>query len=83
MSSFELRNPMGEAGFRAVRYHSFRPDRSRRARLSIGEASLSVPGVECVAVADLYDARHQAAREYAQKALPATRNFHEALNRKD
>lgn len=47
------------------------------------QASLSVPGVECVAVADLYDARHQAAQEYAQKSLSATRNFHEVLDRKD
>lgn len=48
------------------------------------QASLLVPGVECVAVSDLYDARHEAAREYAKNPLlTATRNFREVLNRKD
>lgn len=47
------------------------------------EATLRVPGIECVAVCDLYDSRHQAAQEAVQKQVPATRNYHEILNRND
>jgi len=48
------------------------------------KASLRVPGVECVAVCDLYDGRHIAARESVKKAeVPATRNYKEILDRKD
>src|SRR6202522_1870589 len=47
------------------------------------EASLLVPGVECVAVCDLYDSRHEAAQEVLQKQVPATRNYREILDRKD
>jgi predicted dehydrogenase len=47
------------------------------------QSSLSVPGIECVAVCDLYDSRHQAAQEAVQKQVPATRNYHEILNRND
>ncbi len=47
------------------------------------QASLRVPGVECVAVCDLYDSRHQAAREYLKKEVPATREYREILDRKD
>ena len=46
-------------------------------------ASLAVPGVECVAVCDLYDSRHEAAHESLQKQVPATRNYKEILDRKD
>jgi predicted dehydrogenase len=46
-------------------------------------ASLLVPGIECVAVCDLYDSRHQAAREAVRKEVPATRNYKEILDRKD
>ena len=46
-------------------------------------ASLAVPGVECVAVCDLYDSRHEAAQEAVQKQVPATRNYREILDRKD
>jgi predicted dehydrogenase len=42
-----------------------------------------VPGIECVAVCDLYDSRHEAAQETVQKQVPATRNYHEILDRKD
>ena len=42
-------------------------------------ASLAVPGVECVAVCDLYDSRHEAAQEALQKQVPATRNYQEIL----
>ena len=47
------------------------------------KASLRVPGVECVAVCDLYDGRHVAARESVQKQVPSTRNYREILERKD
>lgn len=46
-------------------------------------ALLAVPGVECVAVCDLYDSRHEAAQEAVQKQVPATRNYKEILDRKD
>ena len=65
-------------------------DRVRFASIGTGtrgcellEASLSVPGVECVAVSDLYDSRHEAAQEAVQKQVPATRNYKEVLDRKD
>src|SRR5215472_14477040 len=47
------------------------------------KASLRVPGVECVAVCDLYDGRHAAGREAVKKDVPATRNYREILDRKD
>src|SRR6202167_6199775 len=47
------------------------------------EASLLVPGVECVAVCDLYDSRHEAAQEALQKQVPTTRHYREILDRKD
>src|ERR1700685_1513760 len=47
------------------------------------QASLAVPGVECVAVCDLYDSRHEAAQEVLQKQVPATRNYREILARND
>jgi predicted dehydrogenase len=47
------------------------------------EASLRVPGAECVAVCDLYDARHTAAQEAVKMQVPATRNYKEILDRKD
>src|SRR5438309_794430 len=47
------------------------------------EASLRVPGIECVAVCDLYDSRHTAAQEAVKKNVPATRNYKEILDRKD
>jgi predicted dehydrogenase len=46
-------------------------------------ASLAVPGVECVAVCDLYDSRHEAAQESVKSNVPATRNYKEILNRTD
>ncbi|MGH9513209.1 MAG: Gfo/Idh/MocA family protein [Terriglobales bacterium] len=47
------------------------------------QATLRVPGVECVAVCDLYDSRHTAAQESVKKNVPATRNYKEILDRKD
>ncbi len=65
-------------------------DRVRFASIGTGtrgcellQASLAVPGVECVAVCDLYDSRHEAALESVQKQVPATRSYHEILDRKD
>jgi len=65
-------------------------DRVRFASIGTGtrgcellQATLEVPGVECVAVCDLYDGRHEAAREAVQKEVLATRNYKEILDRKD
>jgi predicted dehydrogenase len=46
-------------------------------------ASLRVPGIECIAVCDLYDSRHQAAREVLKRDVPTTRNYHEILERRE
>src|SRR5437667_6726692 len=46
-------------------------------------ASLHVPGVECVGVCELYDSRHEAAREAVKKDVPATREYRKILDRKD
>src|SRR5271157_2680987 len=65
-------------------------DRVRFASIGTGtrgcellQASLAVPGIECVAVCDLYNSRHEAAQEAVQKQVPATRNYKEILDRKD
>src|SRR5580698_3942505 len=65
-------------------------DRVRFASIGTGtrgcellDASLAVPGAECVAVCDLYDSRHEAAQEAVRKQVPATRNYKEILERKD
>src|SRR5260370_38049147 len=48
------------------------------------EASLSVPGIQCVAVCDLYDSRHIAAQEAVKNLrVPATRDYRTILDRKD
>jgi len=48
------------------------------------EASLQVPGVQCVAVCDLYDSRHTAAQEAVNNPkVPATRDYRTILDRKD
>ncbi|HTS38450.1 MAG TPA: Gfo/Idh/MocA family oxidoreductase [Candidatus Solibacter sp.] len=48
------------------------------------EASLSVPGIQCVAVCDLYDSRHTAAREAVKNpSVTATRDYRSILDRKD
>jgi predicted dehydrogenase len=48
------------------------------------EASLKVPGIQCVAVCDLYDSRHTAAQESVQNpSVPATRDYRTILDRKD
>jgi predicted dehydrogenase len=65
-------------------------DRVRFASIGTGtrgcellQASLQVAGVECVAACDLYDSRHQAAKESVQKEVPTTRSYHEILDRQD
>src|SRR5208283_3682853 len=48
------------------------------------KASTQVPGVECVAVCDLYDSRHIAAQEaVGNPSVPATRDYRPILDRKD
>jgi len=49
----------------------------------LGDA-ITLPGVECVAAADLYDGRHELAKEITGNPnLPTTRRYHELLDRKD
>lgn len=48
------------------------------------QASLNVPGIECVAVCDLYDSRHTAAQEAVKNpSVSATRDYRSILDRKD
>src|SRR6201987_5072216 len=48
------------------------------------QASLSVPGIQCVAVCDLYDSRHTAAQEAVNNpSVPASRDYRSILDRKD
>ena len=47
-------------------------------------SAITLPGVECVAAADLYDGRHTLAREITHNPnLPTTRRYQELLDRKD
>lgn len=45
--------------------------------------SIQLPGVECVAACDLYDARHTLAQELAGPNITTTRRYHDLLSRKD
>src|SRR5256885_7107829 len=46
------------------------------------EASLNVPGIQCVAVCDLYDSRHIAAQEAVKNpSVPASRDYRSTLDR--
>jgi predicted dehydrogenase len=48
------------------------------------KSTLQVPGVQCVAVCDLYDSRHIAAQEAVDNSsVPATRDYRSILDRKD
>src|SRR5438445_5526614 len=48
------------------------------------QASLDVPGIQCVGVCDLYDSRHTAARQAVQnRSIPASRDYRSILGRKD
>jgi predicted dehydrogenase len=47
-------------------------------------SSLAIPGVECVAAADLYDGRHIAAQEaLGGKQIDTTRDYRRLIDRKD
>ena len=45
--------------------------------------AIALPGVECVAACDLYDGRHELAREIVGKPIPTTRRYKELLDNKD
>lgn len=46
--------------------------------------AIGLPGVECVAAADLYDGRHTLAKEITgNSSLPTTRRYQELLDRRD
>src|SRR4051812_33845302 len=45
--------------------------------------AIELPGVECVAAADLYDGRHTLAKEIVRPDLPTTRRYQELLANKD
>src|SRR3974390_3798677 len=47
------------------------------------KASLRVPGVECIAVSDLWEGRLTAAQETLKKPVATSRNYKEILDRKD
>src|SRR5580698_7360348 len=47
------------------------------------KASTQVPGVECVAVCDLYDSRQIAGQEAVNSIVPITRDYRSILDRKD
>src|SRR2546427_3217212 len=46
-------------------------------------SSIELPGVECVAAADLYEGRHTLAKEIVRPDLPTTRRYQELLANKD
>jgi predicted dehydrogenase len=47
-------------------------------------AAITLPGVECVGAADLYDGRHTLAKEITGNAsLPTSRHYQDLLDRKD
>ena len=66
-------------------------DRVRFGMIGIGmqgsgllSGAITLPGVECVGAADLYDGRHTLAKEItANPSLPTTRRYKELLDRKD
>lgn len=47
------------------------------------ETSVQLPGVKCLAAADLYDGRRELAREIAGASLPTTRYYQELLDNKE
>jgi predicted dehydrogenase len=47
------------------------------------QTAVQLPGVECVAAADLYDRRHDLAKEIVGKPIRTTRRYKELLDAKD
>src|SRR4051812_8607168 len=45
--------------------------------------AITLPGVQCVAAADLYDGRHTLAREIVRPDLPVTRRYRDLLDNKN
>jgi len=45
--------------------------------------SIQLPGVECAAACDLYDGRHDLAKEIAGKPIPTTRRYQDLLDNKE
>jgi predicted dehydrogenase len=65
-------------------------DRVRFGMIGVGmqgsgllQTSIQLTGVECAAACDLYDGRHDLAREIAGANLPTTRRYQELLANKD
>jgi predicted dehydrogenase len=65
-------------------------DRVRFGMIGIGmqgsgllATAIRLPGVECAAACDLYDGRHELAREIVGKPIPATRRYQELFENKD
>ncbi len=50
---------------------------------SLLATAIQLPGVECVAAADLYDGRHDLAKEIVHKPIRTTRRYQELLDAKD
>lgn len=46
-------------------------------------ASRNVPGIECVAAADLYETRHETVKQILKKNVDTTREYRRLLDRKD
>lgn len=71
--------------------HGAPSDRVRFGMIGVGMqgsgllgSAITIPDVECVAAADLYDGRHTLAKEItANPNLPTTRHYQELLDRKD
>src|ERR1700693_2005802 len=45
--------------------------------------AVQLPGVECAAACDLYDGRHELAKEIVGKPIPTTRRYKELLDNKE
>lgn len=71
--------------------HAVAPsDRVRFAIVGVGmegtgllTTAVALPGVECVAACDLYDGRHELAKEIAGKSIHTTRRYKELLDNKE
>ncbi len=86
------RNVLLEAEHIPTALEKFVPpsDRIRMGIIGIGmqgsgllATAITLPGVECVAAADLYDGRHTLAREIVGKDIPTTRKYKELLDNKE